>query len=156
MNNKNNELYFSAATKSAVMTLAGAAGAICGPAAVVCGASFTAGTLGAWDGVDSAVNGEERGIIKGFADIHRGDATVGEAFDTIATVGLTAAGGGAEGSVLSKTLGKKVASRGRLLDETSKSVRTGSKTALLDDVDNLCRSKYHIIKERYSQTLGNI
>ncbi len=52
------------ATKSTVVAAAGIAGAACGPGAAACGATLAASANAAWDGIDSAVAGENRGVIK--------------------------------------------------------------------------------------------
>jgi hypothetical protein len=51
------------ATKSTVVGLSAVAGAVCGPAAAACGAGLAVGANAAWDGVDSAIAGENRGIV---------------------------------------------------------------------------------------------
>jgi hypothetical protein len=65
------------ATKTTVIAVAGAAGAVCGPAAVACGSAFavTAGT--GWDAADSAVAGETRGVIRQAERIYNGEAGTG-------------------------------------------------------------------------------
>ena len=40
------------------------AGAVCGPAAGVCGAAFAVSANAGWDGIDSAIAGETRGFIR--------------------------------------------------------------------------------------------
>ena len=109
------------ATKSTVVALAGAAGAVCGPAAFACGATFAVGSGAGWDGVDSAIAGEKRGIIKGTYDLATGNTTIGEAFDTIAGTGLTAVGGGLTAKFVANKLGGpniKVVCRRSVAEET--------------------------------------
>jgi hypothetical protein len=60
------------------------------------------GSLAAWDGADTAIAGEKRGIIKGVDDIVKGEASIGDAFDTVAGIGLTALGGGLTAKALAK------------------------------------------------------
>jgi len=81
------------ATKSTVVAVAGIAGAACGPGAPACGAALATSANAGWDGLDSVIGGESRGMIKGFQDIHEGKASIGSAFDTIAEQGLVAGGG---------------------------------------------------------------
>ena len=47
----------------------------------------------AWDGIDSGIAGESRGMIKGFQDIHEGKASLSSGFDTVAEQTLVAVGG---------------------------------------------------------------
>ena len=51
------------ATKSTVIAAAAVAGAACGPAAAACGGALAASANAGWDGVDSAVSGQKRGLI---------------------------------------------------------------------------------------------
>ena len=51
------------ATKSTVVALSAAAGAVCGPGAPACGAALAVGANAVWDGTDSAIAGENRGIV---------------------------------------------------------------------------------------------
>ncbi len=80
------------ATKSTVVAAAGAAGVLCGPAAAACGASLATAANAGWDGVDSAVSGEKKGLINAADKVISGQASVGESFDFIAEQALTAAG----------------------------------------------------------------
>ena len=45
------------------MALSAVAGAACGPGAPACGAALAVGANAVWDGADSAIAGENRGIV---------------------------------------------------------------------------------------------
>ena len=85
------------ATKSTVIVAAAAVGTLCGPGAPACSSALAVGSTAAWDGVDSAVSGQNRGWVKRVNDLATGQANIDEAFDTVADVALTAAGGALQG-----------------------------------------------------------
>ena len=46
------------------MAVAGVAGAVCGPGAVACGATFATGANAVWDTSDTLISGEKRGLVR--------------------------------------------------------------------------------------------
>ena len=71
-------IQITGATKSTVVGLSAVAGAVCGPGAAACGAALAVSSNALWDGVDSAIANENRGIVKAVNDIANGDANVDE------------------------------------------------------------------------------
>jgi len=103
----------------------------CGPGAAACGAALATSTNAVWDGVESGIAGENRGMVAGIQKIVDGKASVGDVFDTVAEQGMVAAGGalGAHGAGkgLSKSGGFKQTVKGKTRQVVQKVKTVGKK-----------------------------
>ncbi len=60
---------------------AGIAGAACGPAAAACGGAMAGYTNVMWDITDSAIAGENKGVVAAVEKMADGKADIGDIFD---------------------------------------------------------------------------